>query len=377
MHSLSYWEEKLRSDFKPVYLFLGEKPLVMPLIKNLSGALLPDDESREFNIETFEGEFAIEEVLRSISLKSFGGMRKIILLKEPFFLTDTDKGQGENKETKDTARFIQRLGKLKNPNDVVIIIQLETLDSRKKISKAILELSEVIDLRIDKGDAKNKRNFVISFCNEILTKNQKKIRNDVLNYFIDQVGEDDLVAIQNELEKLINFTPDKEIKKEDIAKVVSHEREEQVYELTQAIGEKNLKKSLVSLKNLISQQIQPIIIAGTIFNFIKRILSIKQIIRDKNINKNRYDIFKKDSFPEIKAILDKNPTDIFENIHPYALFILVKNSFNFSEKNLLRLYDNFCNIDLALKGSPIKHEVILEHFIIKIISEDEVNPNGQ
>lgn len=375
MSSISFWEEKLKTDFKPVYLFIGEKPLVMPLIKNLTDSLLPDEESREFNIETFQGEFLLEEILRSLSVKSFGGMRKVLILKEPYFFTDVDKEQkekqGYSKENKDIDRFIERLKKIKTPDNFVVIIQLETIDSRKKTSKSILEISLIIDLRIDKGDAKNKRNFVVSFCNEILTKNQKKIKTDALNYFIDQVGEDDLVAIQNELEKLVNFIPDKDLNKQDIIKVVSHAREEQIYELTQAIGEKNLKKSLMVLKNLLNQQIQPIVIAGAIFNFIKRILSIKQIIVDKKINKDRYDIFKKDVFPEIKSVLDNNPADIFGNIHPYALFMLVKNSCNFSEKNLLRLHDNFYNIDLSLKGSPINPEIILEHFIIKII-EDEV-----
>jgi len=377
MNSLTHWEEKLKSSFEPIYLFIGEKPLLMPLINNIINTLLPEQESKELNLETFQGDFPIEDVLRSMSLKSFGGMKKVIFLKEPFFITETEKKEqeGEKNDNKSLDLFLDKLKKLNKTKHITLIIQSDKIDSRKKIAKSILEISLTVDLRVDKEDPKNKRNFLLSFCNEILTKNKKKIKNDVLNYLIDLVGEDDLTGLQNELEKVINFTQENEIKKQDIIKVVSATREEQIYELTQSISEKNLKKSLIILKNLLTHQNQPIVIAGVLFNYIKRILSIKQIMKTLKLNTQRYDIFKKNEFPEIKSILDKNSVDIFANPHPYALFMLIKNSFNFSEKKLLFLYNDFCDIDLSLKGSSIPHDIILERFIIKIITEDEENIN--
>ena len=113
----------------------------------------------------------------------------------------------------------------------------------------------VVDCSVPKGDRRADRasqDIVLnSQMKEILAAGEKKISNDAYRALVEMTGFDLRMFAAN-LEKLISYLGEREtIAVEDVAAVLQRTKKDPIYELTNAIVERNADNALFFLKSLL------------------------------------------------------------------------------------------------------------------------------
>ena len=177
---------------------------------------------------------SIFQVLLEASTVSMFSDKKLLLVNNSNFLC-ANKSLSEQ-ELDDLNKYIEK------PFDdviIVFIVREEKLDSRKKITKTISKLSKVYEC--NKIDNYNMNNYLSNYIRD----NGYSISSESVDLIISKVGYE-LSNIMNELEKLFIYKDnDKKITKEDIDNVITKNIEKNIFELTNAIVNKNNKKIFV------------------------------------------------------------------------------------------------------------------------------------
>ncbi len=116
-----------------------------------------------------------------------------------------------------------------------------------------------------------------SWVKEKLLKNHKKIKENALEILLERT-KDNLPFLENEVEKLICFSGDKEwIEAEDIEKVGSEGSIVTIYHLLESILEGNFPQALLQLKKLLLRGTSALEILGYITWEFKRLWSFKSL----------------------------------------------------------------------------------------------------
>jgi DNA polymerase-3 subunit delta len=249
-------------DLTNIYLFTGEETL---LIENKIERIIRSSNVDQYNISIYdEDETSISEIVRDAQTPPFMNVAKVIIIKNPKFLTSE----------KALTNYEEEVFKdyLKQPLDTTIMIVNAgglKLDDRKDIVKSLKKVAEVKDI-------KNLTEIeIIGWVKRQCTLSGVNIRDDAIRLFCRLVGKD-LLNAKNELEKLINYTgPNGIITTDIVNKVVVKEIQKDVYALSNAIVEQNKEKiisiynDLIELGNdanylfsLVSKSIREILIVG-------------------------------------------------------------------------------------------------------------------
>jgi len=148
-----------------------------------------------------------------------------------------------------------------------------------------------------------------------------KIKNEMASKFIEVVG-NDVWTIANEIKKLAVYkinSPEKEVNEGDIKFLIKQTEEINIFKMIEALAQKNRKKALLSLHQLLKSGAKPeYVLAMIVFQF-RNIVLIKNLIEKgysyANILKKmklkpfvlqkNYDLTRKFSSAELKKIYEK------------------------------------------------------------------------
>ena len=150
----------------------------------------------------------------------------------------------------------------------------EKLDDRKKIVKELKRISKVIECK--KVDSHNLNNYISNYFKEkgylIDNKDIIKIINKV-KY--------NLSNIINECDKLMEYKDtDKRITTEDVDNVIRTTIEDNIFELTNAILNKNVSKAISIYKDLLLSGEESIKLIVMVANQFRLILQVKLMVRN-------------------------------------------------------------------------------------------------
>jgi DNA polymerase-3 subunit delta len=153
------------------------------------------------------------------------GDRKVVLLKEGQQMKDIDKLENYIQKPLSSTVF-------------VISYKDKKLDARTKFSKAVKQHGELFSTK------KIYENQLPEWTKEMVESFGLTINHNALLILVDHIG-NDLSRLKNEIEKIsINLHKRKNITEEDIENYVGISKEFNVFELQDAIGQKNLPKAI-------------------------------------------------------------------------------------------------------------------------------------
>ena len=213
-----------------------------------------------FNLE----EDSIYNVLLEASTVSMFSDKKIIIADNCLFLSA--KSSLTDDEVKELLKYVN------NPFEdvtLIFIVREEKLDSRKKITKELSKLFKVCEC--NKIDNYRINDYIINYIKD----QGYSISSSSVELLISKVGYD-LSNIMNELDKLFIYKDtDKKITKEDIDEVITKNLEKNIFELTNAIVNKNKEKINQIYKELTLSGEDPIKLLITLSNQYRLILQVK------------------------------------------------------------------------------------------------------
>lgn len=310
-----------KNTTKPAYLFRGKQDLLIEReIETIRNGFI--DKINEFNYFVLDAESVnISEILENANTTSMFEDRKLILVKNAEKLKSADIKQLEN--------YLDSPA----PGSCIILWSREgrkpSTGKKSKLSVKTFEEAE----NISKLISDESRRFNIN-----LSKNAVKLLHDLLG--------DDLRIINNEIIKLSQFYNDKDyIDEKDVQDFVTNRKSESIFELTNAVSEKDKQKAFSVLSVLEASGHDPVSILSTLAWRFRQINQAKQYIEENLSGEN---------------ILKKIGTS------KGAFYFLSRHCKNFTFDDLRRIYRSIKETDLKLKSTSQDPYSLLSKLVIEI-----------
>ena len=285
------------------------------------------------NIINFDlDEDSIMSVLVEASTVGMFSDKKVLIVNNSNFLC-ANKSLSEN-ELDELNKYIE------HPFEdimIIFVVREEKLDSRKKITKNLSKICKVYEC--NKIDSYNMNNYLSNYIRD----KGYSISSDSVDLIISKVGYE-LSNIINELDKLFIYKDtDKKIKKEDIENVITKNIEKNIFELTNAIINRNKDKIMEIYNDLILAKEDPIKLLVTLSNQLRLILQVKLMRRGGYSEK------------EIVTTLKE---------HPYRINLAMKSSFEINDlkKKMLKLSE----LDYKIVTGEVDKFFGFEMFLLEI-----------
>ncbi len=227
------------------------------------------------------------------------------------------------------------------PTSIFIITSLKKENKGKFFAK-LKKQAIVIECKQPYG-AKN----IIFWLNQELQSRKITIEPEATNIFANSIDPDYLLAA-NELEKLLIYIKDStRITAKDVMMVVGKSRTNNIFNLQNALGDKDLKKAMTILENLIDNREPVLFIVTMLTRFFARIWKVRVLI-DQKTNKSE--------------IVSNHLKDVFHSFrHDYLRYAL-----NYDLEQIRIIFDLLLDIDTDLKSIDVKEEILIERLILKI-----------
>ncbi len=311
-----------RNEISPVYIFTGDQTYLMDeTILELKKIILGD--SAEFNFSIFYGDStsAKEIVITAKTFPMLSRMR-LVIVKNADRLPESE------------LRSIDSYISSPSPSTCLILIVEEEKDLTLQNTKSVVYVKFALDT-----------NEISEQIKIEASRLGCEITNEATETLISLVG-DNLQDIHRELEKLTLFVGNRnKISTEDVERVTEKEQFEDVFQLINAIAEKNKKKALNALLDLESTKGEPLVILSKISWRFRLIWRAKELI-DKNV-------------PQIEILKQLRTSS-------GAFYYLRQQAKNFSYKDIKRISQTLYECDKNLKSSSIPKHINLTKLVLEL-----------
>lgn len=269
--------EELEKDLKTgkmdsIYLLYGEEEFLLEScikkIKKIFGELV-----NGINYIQIDDKNA-DKIISDIETPAFGYPKKLIVVRNSnLFKKETREKKGEEKPAKKTPKtksLQEKISEYIEENieeirETVQIVFIEKEVGTNELQKTLQKLGTICEFEKLKPAQISKR--IKAICNGY----KVNIDDKTMNYFIETCGTS-MMTLINEIRKLIEYVGENgTITIEDIDKLSIKELDSVIFDLTDNLGQKNIKNALQILQELLynKEPIQKILI--TLYNHLKRI----------------------------------------------------------------------------------------------------------
>lgn len=223
--------------FKRVYLLFGSEDYLKKSYKNkLIQAIAGDD---TMNTGFYEG--------KNINVKSIIDMAETMPFLAEYRFIVIENTELFTKSDDDLVEYMKNI-----PESTIFLFVESDVDKRSRMYKAVKAAGYVCEL----GQQDEKSLSV--WAARIIADAGKKITQKDMSYFLAKVGTD-MEVLSTELEKLISYAYNKEIiGKEDIDDVCTTQLSVKIFDMIDAISEKNQEKTLNSYYDLLATKEPPL-----------------------------------------------------------------------------------------------------------------------
>ena len=248
---------------------------------------------------------------------------------------------------------------------------------------------------------------------EILTPVSKKMDNSAYAALLDMTGFD-LRTFCGNLEKLVDYVGQRDaITVKDVTSVLKRTKQDPIYDLTNAIADRQAAKALFYMNSLLTAGFHPLQILAAIVNQIRRLIlakdytgsphakawhagvsykvfqqnimpsvldydqSLRQTIEKWDQIGQRPEDAATDAAPAKKTKKKKFQSDLILARNPkngYPVYQLLKKSAHFTKNELIAAVDLLNETDVQLKTSRQDPKFILDRLVLKICDRQTESP---
>jgi DNA polymerase-3 subunit delta len=250
-----------KGSFKPVYWLEGDEEFFIDqVIQYAEHKLLPESEAG-FNLTIFYGRDANwPDVINACRRYPMFAERQVVIIKEAQALKEIEKLEAYiDKPLSSTLLFVAYKDK--------------KVDGRTKLSKLLKEKAVQFTTK------KMYDNALPEWTNELVHSKGFTINKKALFLLIDHIG-NDLSRLSNEVDKLaLNLGQRKNITEDDIEKFIGVSKDFNVFELQQAIAQKDLYKAIRIIQYFAANpKAAPVqLIFPSLYNYFSKVLMIYSV----------------------------------------------------------------------------------------------------
>jgi DNA polymerase-3 subunit delta len=315
-----------RGEISPLYYFYGDEPYLMERgINRLMGRLV-DPTSRDFNLNVYYGpECKGEEVADTAQTLPMFAEWRVVLVKRG--------------ESLSTAALDQLLAYVQNPSpSSCLIIQGEKIDQRKKFFTEIKKNGVLVECK------RPYENQLGGFIRSEAGIYAKKIDPAAAEMLVHLAG-NNLQELASQIEKVALYIGDRgTIELGDVRNIVSDTKVDNVFELANALGVKDLPTAMRRLQTILRDGEAPLMLLAMITRHFRQIWQVRELVDGKA---SEQEIAKK------------------TGINPYFLKGMLKQAKNFSPTECRTLFELLLASDLSMKSGG-KPTVVIGELVMKI-----------
>ena len=366
---------KAKPAVAKIYAIVGSDDVeIKHVAAELAEKLKPKD-AGEFGLEIIDGAAdntdqagtRIRSAVEALRTLPFFGGEKIVWLKNANFLGDDQKARSASVQTaleELTETLESGIG-----SEITFLLSAIDVDKRRSFYKSLAKRAE---LQIfDKLDSS--RGGWEEEATEMVETRAKKRKlqfdDDALELFVLLTG-GDTREIENELEKIdIYLGKEREIGVDLVRELVPLTREGVIFDLSNALAERDLSRALDLVRQLLDQGENAIgILLVAILPTVRNLLLAKDLMERHRIQRPHA------PFPFISAV-NRLPADAIAHlprkkdgtVNAFALGIAAQNAHRFSTEQLIAGMKACLAANLQLVTTQLDHELILTEVVVKIL----------
>jgi len=327
---------ELKKDIiRNLYLFYGEEEYLKEYcLRQIEQAVVNED-TRALNKIVLEGKTDTVKIIDNCETMPVFADKKIVIVKNSGLFVSKNKSEGKTdkkgKQNDELVSFLQNI-----PSYTYLIFYEEEIDKRTKLVNVIGKNGLVVEFSYRKPAELAK--WVI----KVFKANKKEISMTAASMLVENC-EAGMNSLLNEINKVIAFMGDeKKVTEEIIDKVCSKSVKGRIFDLTDAIAEKNSAKALEVLNDLIVLK-EPIPkILFMITRQLRQILEMKLLVNEG---------------------LSEREAASKMNILPFVAGKVYKQAQRFTVDALKAAINQSLEMDIAIKNGRLDGRIAAELFI--------------
>lgn len=326
--------KKIKSDeASGIYCFQGEEDYLAKNTINFLKKELIDESVLEFNsFEKDAADMIYNNLYEEIVRLPFMAKKRVIIL---YNWTDLSK---------DLAKNYEEIEKLKDSYILVLMSSPESPRKNLSIVKTLMKYDRLVDF--DMVNPAALKNWIL----KKLQEENKKISEAALRKFIEYLNYskdsefNSLYKIENEIKKLASISSES-IDESIVDSMVNKSISSNIFNLTDAISQKNRKKAIQELNKLLNNGEEPVKI---LYMLSRHMINVLKIINYKNQGYKDYDIMR------LVGISKFEFNKIFSTLK------------NFSEDNARYNLEKCMEADYILKTKKNEPNVLLFELVVSL-----------
>lgn len=314
-----------KGDLAPIYLFYGDETfLIDELLENLKSLALGDG-LPDFNLDVFYAQSTeVSSIRDAIETLPMMAERRVVVLKEAQDLKEKD--------------WTELYPILENPVDSTVFICVASkIDKRRKYAKFFQDRGILVEFH------RPFENQIPEWIVKLAKREKLKLDVEAVS-LLQQIVGSYLSDLHNEIVKLGQYLGDNaKVTVDDVLRVVSKSRIENVFELSTAIGQQDRVKALLCLANLLEHGQNEVGILTMVHRHLRKLKVIKQGWREGLTGMR---LAQRAGVPQ------------------FFLKQYEEQARLWNEKKMEAGFKALLDTDRALKSSPISSHIWLENFIL-------------
>jgi len=190
-----------------------------------------------------------------------------------------------------------------------------------------------------------KRNAIVPWVQQRVKKHGFKIQTDAAHLLVDLIG-NQIGCLDMALLKAGTYARGEPIETEHIEATVAATRVHTVFELTDAVGARNLARASQLLRNLLDGGLNGLMVLTMIARQLRQLLQVRELLTTGS-----------------------NPGTIAQKVgvRPFLVEQLTRQAKSYSTGELRRCLRLTSQVDIELKGSSLASGVILDRFLLQMM----------
>ena len=311
-------------DLKPVYLIYGSEPLLLERAERRLRDRLAAVADLDFNLDVFDGgSVSADDVLNAANTMPFMSDRRLVIVK------DVDKMDATS-----TERMTEYA---KDPAPYTCLVLVATKVAKNtRLYKAVAASGVAFEY------AAPKRNEYAGEVVRLLRERGRRISPAAAQMLVDIVGRD-LRRLDSEADKLIAFADGADsISESDVRMVAANSGETSVFELTDAVGDRDTTRSIRLLGRLLASE-TPLMVHAMLARHVRAMIGARAL-SDRGMSHEAM-------APEI-------------GMPPWQVRNVARQAQRFSGIELARALRGLAAAEEEMKTSPTDAGLVIERWII-------------
>ena len=258
--------------------------------------------------------------------------KKVIIIENAYIF-------GSSSDQKISDRFLEYFNTFNSSTYIIFELNVDKVDSRKKITKKISELEKVFEVK------KLETNDLFQIIEKRFKDNNYTISTELINYLVSLLN-DNYENINNELDKIFLLgKEDKNITKEDLDGLIIPSLDDDIFSLIDAITNKDKNKSIKLYQEFINRNEDMIKIIYLLASKYRLMLQVR-LLSDR-------------------GYLESDIAKTMQ-IHPYRAKMVLREAYKYELGNLIKILKELDYLDRDIKLGNVDKNLALEVFLLKI-----------